>query len=300
MSVVVSVVTPSCKPPDDEVKAGIAALEAEGFEVRVGGLAFDARPHTVDEDKRRARELQAALTDPASAAVLCARGGYGVARLLDYLDLDAIARCETPFCGYSDITTLHGILARYAPRMPRAYGPMAASSMVANRTERSRQLFRFLRREPLGNILETAPPEELTVLRGGVARGPIAGGCLCLVVATLGTPYEIETRGKILLLEDVNEESRRVDRYLTQLLHAGKLDDLRGVIAGRTFCLTDEEDPMATQEEILRRYFEPLGVPVLLDAPVGHVGDLLTVPLDIEAELDLSNPSGPTLTVECP
>jgi muramoyltetrapeptide carboxypeptidase len=290
----VAIVAPSCAAAPDRLRAGLAVLEAEGFEVLVGGCAFEPREHTPDGDLRRARELEGALLDPNVDAVLCTRGGFGVARLLDFLHLDLLHSVRKRFVGFSDITTLHEILRRYAPRIERAYGPMAASEMVGQRTERTEFLFRFLRGQPLGDLLAGVPAEELTVLRHGRVTAPITGGCLCLVVSTLGTPYEIETEGKILLLEDINEESRRVDRYLTQLLHAGKLDGIAGVIAGRTCCLTEEEDPMATQHEIYARYFEPLGVPVLLDLPIGHVNDLLTIPLEREATLDTS---GPSLTI---
>ncbi len=298
MAVTVAVVSPSCVPPEEDLRGGIAALEAAGFEVVAGACAYEPRPHTVAEDRRRAAELTWALTDPAIEAVLCARGGYGVARLLDYLDTDALATVRKRFCGYSDITTLHGILERYAPGVERAYGPMAASEMLRSGSPRSALLYRYLRGEPLGDLFADVPADELTVLTPGRVTAPIVGGCLCLVISTLGTTYEIETRGRILLLEDVNEESRRVDRYLTQLLHAGKLDGLAGVVAGRTFCLPTEENPMAGQHEILSRYLAPLGVPVVLDAPVGHVRELLTVPLAKRATLDTGSPGrGPSLTM---
>lgn len=298
MSTTVAIVTPSCAPTEEDLRGGLAALEQAGFEVIPGECTYQPRPHTVAEDARRAAELEQALLDPAVDAVLCARGGYGVARLLDDLNLARLKHAEKRFCGYSDITTLHGILRRYAPGVERAYGPMAASSMLRDGTARCELLYRYLRGEPLGDLLETVPADEITVLQSGRVTAPIAGGCLCLVVSTLGTPYEIDTRDRILLIEDINEESRRVDRYLTQLLHAGKLHRVAGVIAGRTFCLESEEGPMATQHEILARYLEPLGVPVLLDVPVGHVGDLLTVPLGRQAALDTGGPGrGPSLTM---
>lgn len=298
MSPVVTIVTPSCSEKDAEhLHAGVSALEAEGFEVRLGSRAFEPRPHTAVEDALRARELADALLDPSVDAVLCTRGGYGVARLLDDLPLERLREARGRFCGYSDITTLHSILARWAPGLERAYGPMAASEMVRSGSPRARQLVRFLRGEPLGDVLADVPGGEIEVLRPGRVTAPVTGGCLCLVISTLGTPYEIETEGRILLLEDINEESRRVDRYLTQLLHAGKLSGVVGVIAGQTFCLESEEDPMASQREILARYLEPLGVPVLLDVPVGHVDELLTVPLEREATLDTGLEGGqPSLT----
>ncbi len=295
--VTVGIITPSCQPDHDRLSAGIAVLEGDGFQVRVGARGFEERPHTVGEDAARARELEDILLDPQVDAVLCARGGYGVARLWDFVDWDRIARVEKPFVGYSDITTLHGMLARRAPGLRRAYGPMASERMVERHSPRVQQLFRFLRREPLGNILEDAV-SELRVAHSGRVEGCITGGCLCLVVSTLGTPYELDTRGKILLLEDINEESRRVDRYMTQLKHAGKLEGVVGVICGQTFCLPHEEDPMDTQDSILLRYLGPLGVPVVLDAPVGHVDELLTVPLDVPAVLDTETAGGPSLIAD--
>jgi len=282
----VAVVAPSCQAGGDDLRAGIAVLEEEGLRVKVGARSFEDRPHTPEEDALRARELEEAMLDPEVDAILCARGGYGVARLLDFVDWERVAGCDKRFVGYSDITTLHGILAQRCPHVSRAYGPMAASGMVRSRSPRAEQLHRFLRGEPLGDILADLRREEVRVLHPGRTEGTAAGGCLCLVVSTIGTPYQIDTAGKILILEDINEESRRVDRYLTQLLHAGMLASAAAVVCGRTFCRTDEEDPMATQDEILRRYLDPLDVPVLMDVPIGHVDELLTVPLDRPARLE--------------
>ncbi len=293
----VGIVTPSCQPEPARLQVGIGVLEELGFRVLLGECAFEERPHTPEEDARRGREFQEMLLNPAVDAVLCARGGYGVARLLDFVDWDRLAHVEKSFCGYSDITTLHGILARRAPGILRAYGPMAADRMMERRSPRIRQLARFLRREPMGNLLEGLAG-EIRVMREGSAEGPITGGCLCLVIATLGTPYEIDTCGKILILEDINEESRRIDRYMNQLKHAGKLEGVAGVICGRTFCLPDEQEPMGSQDEILWRYLEPLGIPVVYDAPIGHVPELLTVPLDVPAALDTAASGGPSLVVD--
>jgi len=287
----VAVVAPSCKAGDDDLRGGIAVLEEEGFRVTVGPRSFEDRPHTPEEDALRARELEDAMLDPKVDAILCARGGYGVARLLDFVNWDRVAGCDKRFVGYSDITTLHGILAQRCPGVSRAYGPMAASGMVRSRSPRAGQLHRFLRGEVLGDILGEVAPGEARVLRPGRAEGTVAGGCLCLVVSTIGTPYQIDTAGKILILEDINEESRRVDRYLTQLFHAGMLTSAAAVVCGQTFCRTDEEDPMATQDEILRRYLDPLDVPVVMDVPIGHVDELLTIPLDRPAALE-AGPDG--------
>lgn len=293
----IGIIAASCQPEPERLRAGIAVLEEQGFRVKAGERNFEQRPHTPEEDALRALELERMFLDPEVDAVLCARGGYGVARLLDYVDWDKLAGVEKPFCGYSDITTLHGILARYVPRLRRAYGPMAACRMVEHRSPRAQQLYSFLRGEGLGNVLEDAA-DEMRVIHGGAAEGPVTGGCLCLVASTLGTPYELDTVGKILILEDINEESRRVDRYLTHLKHAGKLDGVVGVIAGQTFCLPDEKDPMGTQDEILLRYLEPLNVPLILDAPIGHVDELLTVPVDTPAVLDADAAGGPSLVVQ--
>ena len=135
--------------------------------------------------------------------------------------------------------------------------------------------------------LTDAERQSLTTFRPGVAQGRLAGGNLALVCSVLGTPYEIDTAGKILLLEDVDEQPYRIDRFLSQLRLAGKLDELKGVVLGQfADCVAPADKPSLSTEEIFVDYFSDLGIPVLQNFPTGHAPDNATLPLGVLVELD--------------
>ncbi|MFG2812639.1 LD-carboxypeptidase [Streptomyces sp. NPDC048410] len=289
----VAVVAPSGPVPEERLHAGLDIL-------RGWGLDPVAAPHVLDRhgqfnylagtDADRAEDLQRAWCDPSVDAVLCARGGYGVQRMVDLLDWEAM-RAAGPkvFVGFSDITALH---EAFATRLDLVilHGPMAAGTDFIG-SERARDHLHATLFTP-EKVQEIAT--DGTPLVSGRARGTTLGGCLSLLAAELGTPHaRPSAAGGLLCLEDVGEETYRLDRYLTQLLRSGWLDRAHGVLLGSWH----DCDPYDTLRPMLTDRLAPLNIPVLENAGFGHNPDALTIPFGMTAELDADTG---TLTLEEP
>lgn len=233
-------------------------------------------------DAQRAEDLQRAFDDPTLAAVLCVRGGYGAARLLPRLDLDAMAASGKLFMGYSDITALH--FALNLRGLPTAHSPMVVSFEHDKVPWVAESFLSVLRGG--GNLSERAPAGN--VLVGGTARGVVAGGCLTLTTDSLGTPHAFDGSGKIVLIEDVGEEDYRVDGNLTHLLNSGALDGARGIVVGEMTGTNERKTERETVpwQQIVSERLGGLGIPIITNYPFGHVDNMLTLPLGIEATLD--------------
>ncbi|MFK4108259.1 LD-carboxypeptidase [Streptomyces sp. NPDC002176] len=289
----VAVVAPSGPVPEERLLAGLDIL-------RGWGLDPVAAPHVLDRhgqftylagtDAARAEDLQRAWCDPSVDAVLCARGGYGVQRMVDLLDWEAL-RAAGPkvFVGFSDITALHEAFATRLD-LVTLHGPMAAGTDFIG-SERARDHLHATLFTP-EKVQEIAT--DGTPLVPGRARGTTLGGCLSLLAAELGTPHaRPSAAGGLLCLEDVGEETYRLDRYLTQLLRSGWLDRVHGVLLGSWH----DCDPYDTLRPMLTDRLTPLGVPVLENTGFGHNPDALTIPFGLAAELDADTG---TLTLEEP
>ncbi|MFF5496579.1 LD-carboxypeptidase [Streptomyces aquilus] len=278
----VAVVAPSGPVPEERLQAGLDVLRGWDLDPVVGPHVLDRHDefsYLAGTDADRAADLQAAWCDPSVDAVLCARGGYGVQRMTDLLDWDAM-RAAGPkvFVGFSDITALHEAFANRLG-LVTLHGPMAAGIDFIKNARAQEHLRATL----------FAPETVRTIASGGTAlvpgraRGVTLGGCLCLLAADLGTPHaRPSARGGLLCLEDVGEETYRLDRYLTQLLRAGWLDGVRGVLLGSW----QDCDPYAGVRALLVDRLGGLGVPVVEEFGFGHCEGALTVPFGVAAELD--------------
>ena len=255
---------------------------------------------SIDE---RIADLRWAFSDPEVKAVFCTRGGYGSAMLLDRIDYDLIRRNPKIFLGYSDITALHlGIHQKTG--LATLHGPTPLSGLTDYTLEHlKRALFETAPLGTLANPREERPirPKHMTrTLRAGVARGPLIGGNLTLIATTMGTPYEIQTAGRILFLEDVGEQPYSMDRMLTQLRLAGKFKDIRGLIIGECSECTPREfqpsfESTFSLPEVLDNILGGLDLPVVSGLTIGHTADQLTLPLGVEATLDAGHA---TITLE--
>jgi muramoyltetrapeptide carboxypeptidase len=231
--------------------------------------------------------LLQALLDPAVKAIFCGRGGYGVSRLLEHAQPSDLKRRPKIIVGFSDITLLH--LACQKAGLVSFWGPMPATT--AGLTPYS---LAWLRRaleptRPVGRIPLAGP-----VVRPGRAEGRLTGGTLTLLAASLGTPYAVETRDRIVFLEDIGEEPYRVDRMLTHLLAAGRLRDAAGIVLGRFVkCAPKDASlrPSLTLRQIFADRLGTLGIPVVSGLPVGHIPNQVTLPYGITARLDATRKS---------
>src|SRR5919197_4079278 len=219
---VVGVIAPAGAVDGERVGAGVALLEGWGLRVEVGSAVLKRRAYLAGSDEERLADLVQMMEDPRVRAVFCARGGYGSQRLVPRLDLAPLARQPKPIVGYSDVSAL--LNAAVAAGVVAVHGPMVASDMARGLSPRSEASLRALLTDPAW-LWEAEAPETV---RPGRATGRLLGGCLSVLVATLGTPHAPDTDGTILFLEDVGERPYRLDRLLTQLRQAGKLDRVAG------------------------------------------------------------------------
>lgn len=284
----VALVCTSSAVPEERLPPAVAAVSALGltpvlypschFSNRHGYLAAD--------DAQRAADLQAAFADPTVDGILSIRGGYGAHRILPLLDLSAIAATPKFFSGYSDVTALHTAFNQccgfvtYHTVMPSTeyYQPLDTYSQ----TELERALF-----GRLTGPLKNPPGQPLETLRGGKATGVLCGGNLSLLAASLGTPWEVDTCGKLLFLEDIGEKTYRVDAMLTQLRNGGKFDQCAGVLLGSwTDCVPEYPEKTLELPDIFRELIVPAGKPVLGGLACGHVLPTMSLPLGAMATLD--------------
>lgn len=286
---VIGVCAPSGPVNAERLEAGLAWLRAAGFRPRLAPHLYARAAYLAGTDAERAADLRALLADPGVDAVVCARGGYGAMRLLPELDLGVARAAPKPLVGFSDITALH--LAWAAAGLVSFHGPVLEDSASPDGAFNRQALVAALEGTAWPGQLPTPPdiPAPCT-LHDGVVRGRLVGGNLSLIVALLGTPYALNTRGAVLLLEDVHEPPYRLDRYLTQLWLAGKLQAAAGFVIGELVgCEAEGDGPDALT--VLADRLTPLGKPCAAGFCLGHGRYRLTVPLGVAVELDAGRPA---------
>ncbi|WP_406078770.1 LD-carboxypeptidase [Micromonospora sp. NBC_00858] len=279
----VLLVSPSGPTSPERVARGMELLTGWGLRPVPAPNAYARQGYLAGADELRAADLNAAFADPQVRGVICTRGGYGVQRVVDAIDMAAVRRDPKVVAGFSDITALQFALWRGA-RLAGVHGPGAAW-----RDERTP----LRSAESLHAALMTTEPVTVTAVPGeetfpvrvpGRTTGTLLGGNLCMIAASIGTPDLPDLTGAVLLVEDVQEPPYKVDRMLTQLRRAGALDGLAGVAVGQfTDCADGWETTIA---DVLTERLGDLGVPVLGGLPIGHGPGQLTVPVGTPATLD--------------
>jgi len=264
---------------------GLRFFEEKGFRVIKGRHLHQRNGYLAGTDGQRCEDLNSMLRAPDVRAILFARGGYGLMRLLDSIDHDAVMRDPKPLLGMSDVTALQLSLYSQCGLVTFA-GPMIAGQVGQGLDPVSEaSLMRALTGRMEGHNLFADGSGSIRVLRHGRVAAPLVGGCLSLVTALLGTRHCPDYSGKVLLLEDVNEAVYRVDRMLTQLKLAGILGDVVGVVLGY-FEGPDREDIAEEVESMLLEMTASDPVPVVSGFPHGHRLPNLTIPVGMTVELD--------------
>jgi muramoyltetrapeptide carboxypeptidase len=277
----VAVVAPAGPADFDEALAA-RWLRERGYRLRVYPGVLERRGYLAGSDAVRLRDLHDAFSDPQVDLVLSLRGGYGSPRLLDRIDFDLLRRHSKPFVGYSDLTAIHLGIASKAGFVS-FHGPMLTGDLLKGRqapTEAS-LLGLVSGQSSNGAVLRHPTAYPLTAVEHGISHGRLTGGNLAIIASLMGTPWEIDTRGAILFIEDVNEPLYRIDRLLNQLRLAGKFSGLLGVLAGDFAGI--EREPL---DALLHEYFGPLGIPVVSGWRSGHCDPNLTLPLGALVRLD--------------
>ena len=289
------IVSPAYWLEPERLKKASSAFTEKGFEV-VAGKKQDKYAGSPED---RAADIMAMFEDPSIDAILCARGGYGGNRVLPLLDYDSIRANPKIFIGYSDIT---GCLNSIAQRsgLVTFHGPML--STYASRTL-DYNLDTFLRvLSGEDNIrIEATPQCPSRTLSPGIARGPLWGGNVSLVVERLGTADQLDLDGAILLLEDIDEKLHAFDRMLLQLRNSGSLDNIRGVVMGELLEMGDSGIPFGkTTDEIILDSFGDLGIPIICGFPCGHGAYQATLPVSHEVEIHADSSAPFILIPESP
>lgn len=275
----IGVVAPAGPAASERIEAIAPWLAARGFRTKIFPGCHENDGYLAGSDARRAADLHAAFADTEVAAIICMRGGYGSARLLDLLDYEVIREQAKPFVGYSDISSLH-IAFNQRARLQTIHAPMMTSDFVINEDAASADaLFAMLTGGIGAGMALTVAGMQLQTLAGGRAQGRLTGGNLCVLCASLGTPYAIDATDAILFMEEVGEAPYKVDRMLTQLRHAGVLDAARGFVIGS---FSDAEDAQA----VIAEFLAPLGKPVLSGFQAGHCVPNYPLPFGAEVMLD--------------
>lgn len=274
---VIAVLSPAAAVDEHSVRAGMQLLERAGFTVRLGATTLKKTGYLAGPDSERIADLHNMFQEPEVKAIIAARGGYGSGRLLPLID-PAVARAHPKiFVGHSDLTFLLNDFLQRA-ELVTFHGPMVAG--LQQRPEAAESLLAMLSGDRVG----WHQPAQ-AVVQPGTAEGLLVGGSLSVIVATLGTPYAIETRGRLLFLEDVNEKPYRIDRMLTQLRQAGMLDGVAGVIFGEMSGCIAAANERVSVRDVISEAFSAAPYPVAFGLPSGHGAGTLTLPLGIRARL---------------
>jgi muramoyltetrapeptide carboxypeptidase len=282
----VAVVSPASTPKPDRVERGLEALRALGYAPQAAEHVLTRGPlYFAGTPEMRLRDLHHAFADDEVRAIFSTRGGYGSNYLLDALDLDLIAESAKPFIGYSDLTAPQLWLLDQV-QLPAFHGPMLSADFAREDGVHLPSLQAALG----GQTYSVGAAEGLRTLHPGRTRGTLYGGCLSMLVALLGTPYEPQTEGKLLFLEDVSAKPYQIDRMLWQLGHAGKLDGVRGIVFGEMLdCLSPGAAPELLDEVILR-VFDHFQGPIAIGLRSGHVSHSnVTLTFGVDAELHAAN-----------
>ncbi|MBE1553278.1 S66 peptidase family protein [Sporosarcina limicola] len=284
----IGIIAPASPPNQENLERSLAFLEQLGLKWRFGKSVKNGYGYLAGTDEERLADLHDMFADPSVKGIICAGGGYGSARYTDKIDLQLMQENPKIFWGFSDITFLHTAMGLYS-NLVTFHGPMLASC-VGKETfhELSARMFQQLF-EPM-ELHYTEEISPLETINGGVAQGELVGGNLSLLASGIGTKFEIDTKGKLLFIEDVGEEPYRIDGLLNQLRLAGKLEDAVGIVVGDFSAVEPKKGKASlTLAEVFAHYFGDLGKPVVKGFKMGHCQPHFAIPLGVGAKLDADN-----------
>lgn len=288
----IGMITPGSYISDESLEKAVNNALKLGFNVKMGKHIRAQRGFNAGTDQQRLDDLHLMFSDDSVAGIWCARGGYGCSRLLPFIDYKLISRNPKALIGYSDVTALLNAIYHKAG-LVGFHGPVAASEL----TEYTEAQFRAVvmeGRAPYAIPLSAANQEKeedafrTYAVKAGKARGILVGGNLSLLAALAGTEYLPEAREKLVFIEDIGEKPYRIDRMLTQLRQAWGLGNAAGIAMGiYADCQPKEGDLSLSLEETIRDRTEGLSIPAIYGLSFGHIDDQCTLPVGIEAELDV-------------
>lgn len=280
----IRIVAPAGKVQKDKVLPGIELLQDVGYEVLIGKHVFDRNFQYSGSDQQRAADLQEAINDNQTKAIICARGGYGSVRIIEKLDFSPLLKNPKWLVGFSDVTVLHSILNKLG--LASIHGAMPAFFLENKKPTRS-----FL---SLIELLSTGKSQVETAVhslnRAGTCSGELVGGNLSLLYSLQGTPWQLETSGKILMIEDLSEYLYHLDRMMQNFRLTGQLKNLAGLVVAAFSEMQDNESPFGKSAcEIIQDAVMDYHFPVCFDFPVGHIPRNLSLMLGAQYRLEVEN-----------
>ena len=285
----VALLAPASAVPEAKLQPALDFVRSLGMEPVVYPSCYYANRdgYMAATDAQRAEDINQAFADPSIDGIWCIRGGYGCHRILPLLDEETIRRNPKWFGGYSDVTALHTFLNQNCGQ--ESYH----CTMPSTEPDPNEYTLGYLKKALFGELsgeLRNPTEQTMNTLVPGIVSGPLCGGNLSLVAASLGTPWEIDTKGKILFLEDIGEKTYRVDSMLTQLRNAGKFRDCAGIILGAwTDCPPEIPDRTLLLPEIFQQLVAPAGKPTVTDLACGHCDTTLALAMGRMCTLDATN-----------
>ncbi|WP_195430715.1 LD-carboxypeptidase [Clostridium sp. D46t1_190503_E9] len=276
-SATIGIIAPASSESREFIDKKIDVFKKLGFKIKKGKHLYDSYGYLAGDDKARADDLNSMFADKDVDAIVCLRGGYGSIRMASYLDLKLIKNNPKPFCGYSDITLLLNYINKTC-KFTTFHGPMITSNFDDIMTkEYFLKIFSNKNSKIIYNLKDICVDNYLVWNKQNF-KGNIVGGNLSIICSTIGTPYEIDFKDNILLIEDVNESPYAVDRMLSQLISCGKLQKLCGIMIGYFTDCTNKDTDFSI-DEIINQKLLPLNIPIIQGLPIGHDYPNITIPI---------------------
>ncbi len=284
----IALIFPSSPTKDSSaVPRGKAFLESLGYNVILGKHVDEWRGNYIAaSEEARAEDLNEMFARKDVNMILCVRGGYGALQFVNRIDFENIKANPKLFCGYSDITSLHLAIHKFAGLVTIHGEVLTALNADVTPYTKDHWLRCMTTAEDHREIAPAEPGKFLTAIAPGKAEGEVLGGNLSLIAGSCGTFYQPDFSGKILFFEELNEEPYAIDRYLAQMRNCGMLDNLKGVVIGECANCTDHSGYYPDILDTFRYYFADLGVPCLYGLPMGHTKDQAALPLGVQVRLD--------------
>ncbi|MDP8262233.1 MAG: LD-carboxypeptidase [Candidatus Ancaeobacter aquaticus] len=279
----IGIVSPSNTVLLENLNYATRTLKRFGFRVKYKEHILTPRVYTIEEDKLRAEDINELFRDPQVKAVIHAKGGYGMIRILPFLDKNTIRSNPKVVLGYSDATVFLSYLL-FQCNMVAFHGPMLLGEIntAMSAIKKNSFLNALMVNKPLGVLTH----KKISVIKHGKCSGKLVGGCLTSIVHMMGTPYEINTKDTILFIEDVGEYYHHFDEMLYHLKLAGKYDSVKGIVFGEMLRCGTHRGLVERIKETFKEY----DIPILFGFPSGHSKTNLTIPLGINVSIDTKIP----------
>lgn len=280
----IRIIAPSGKVSKEKVLPGIELLEDVGYEVVVGRHVFDRHFQYAGTDQQRASDFQEAMNDTQAKAIICARGGYGSIRIVDHLDFSPLLKNPKWFVGFSDITVFHAVLNKLG--LASIHGAMPAFFLENKKPSKSFYSLIAALTSGISGAEVASHPLNCT----GAATGELIGGNLSLIYSLQGTYWQLDTKGKVLLIEDLSEYLYHLDRMMQNLRLSGQLSDLAGLVVGGFTEMQDNESPFGKSAyQIISDAVDGYRFPVCFNFPSGHLPKNLSLMLGANYHLEVGD-----------